>query len=110
MELWSNLFAHLGVKLLLSTVWHPQTDRALERMNQTVKIALQYHVAEHPDTLWPEALIPLQSMLNNLVNASTGTTPTEIIYSFKVKEPLSLIGGTGLIPQVSNLAQERDLH
>ena len=32
------------------------------------------------------------------------------MYGFKVKEPLSLIGETGLNPQVTNLVQARDLH
>ena len=48
--------------------------------------------------------------LNNSQNASTGKVPTELMYGFKVNEPLSLIGATGLYPQVSDLAQRRDLH
>ena len=109
-KLWSGLFAHLGVKLLLSTAWHPQTDGASERTNQTVEIALRYHVTENPDTPWPECIVPLQATLNNSINSTTGKTPTELMYGFKVKEPLSLIGETGLNPQVTNLVQARDLH
>ena len=75
-----------------------------------MEIALQYHIAEHPDTPWLEAIIPIQSMLNNSRNASTGKTPTELMYGMKVNEPLLLIGATGLYPQVSDLAQSRDLH
>ena len=109
-ELWSGLFAYLGVKLLVSTAWHPQTDGALEKTNQTVEIALRYHVTENPDTPWPECIVPLQATLNNSINSTTGKTPTELMYGFKVKEPLSLIGETGLNPQVTNLVQARDLH
>ncbi|SLM35365.1 reverse partial [Lasallia pustulata] len=105
-----GLFAHLGVKLLLSTAWHPQTDGALERTNQTVEIALRYHVTENPDTPWPECIVPLQATLNNSINSTTGKTPTELMYGFKVKEPLSLIGETGLNPQVTDLVQAWDLH
>ncbi|SLM33892.1 reverse partial [Lasallia pustulata] len=109
-KLWSGLFAHLGVKLLLSTAWHPQMDGASERTNQTVEIALQYHVTENPDTPWPECIVPLQATLNNSINSTIGKTPTELMYGFKVKEPLSFIGETGLNPQVTNLVQARDLH
>ncbi|SLM38757.1 reverse partial [Lasallia pustulata] len=64
-ELWTGLFTHLGVKLLLSTAWHPQTDGASEQTNQT-------------------AIIPIQSTLNNSGNASTGKTPTELIKHKKI--------------------------
>lgn len=37
---WTVLFKKLGVKLLYSTAYHPQTDGSSERMNQTVEIAL----------------------------------------------------------------------
>ncbi|SLM39859.1 Ribonuclease H-like domain [Lasallia pustulata] len=87
-----------------------QTDGASERTNQTVEIALWYHVTENPDTPWPECIVPLQATLNNSINSTTGKTPTELMYGFKVKEPLSLIGETGLNPQVTDLVQARDLH
>ena len=41
-ELWSTLFDMLGVKLLYSTAYHPQTDGSLERTNQTIEIALRF--------------------------------------------------------------------
>ncbi|SLM41474.1 reverse partial [Lasallia pustulata] len=92
-ELWTGLFSHLGVKLLLSTAWYLQTDGASEQTNQT-----------------PEAIIPIQSTLNNSGNTLTGKTPIELMYGMKVNKPLLLIGATGLYPQVSDLAQSRDLH
>ncbi|SLM34970.1 reverse partial [Lasallia pustulata] len=88
----------------LSELW---SDGALEQTNQTVKIALRYHVTENPDTPWPECIVPLQATLNNSINSTTGKTPTDLMYGFKVKEPLSLIGETGLNSQVTDLAKRR---
>jgi hypothetical protein len=40
LELWKELFQMLGVKLLYSTVYHPQCDGQSEQTNQTVEIML----------------------------------------------------------------------
>ena len=37
------MFVAMGVKLLYSTAYHPQTDGASERTNQTVELALRYY-------------------------------------------------------------------
>ena len=49
-KFWAELFARLGVKLLYSTSYHPQTDGSSERINQTVEITLQFfvHALEDP--------------------------------------------------------------
>lgn len=47
---WTALFTKLGVKLLYSTAYHPQTDGLSERTNQTVEITLRFfvHALEDP--------------------------------------------------------------
>lgn len=49
-KFWTALFTKLGVKLLYSIVYHPQTDGSSERTNKTVGIALQFfiHAMEDP--------------------------------------------------------------
>ena len=56
-KFWMALFEKLGVKLLYSTAYHPQTDGSSERTNQTIEIALRFfvHALEDP-SLWPEVL------------------------------------------------------
>jgi hypothetical protein len=58
LEFWRGTFQTLGTKLLYSTAWHPQTDGALERKNQTVEIALQYQAFMHPTDPWSNDIIP----------------------------------------------------
>lgn len=51
------LFNKIGVKLLYSMTYHPQTNGLSERTNQTVKIALQFFVHAFQDpTFWSEIL------------------------------------------------------
>ena len=49
-KFWKALFTKLGVKLLYSIAYHPQTDGSSKRINQTVEIALQFfiYVLEDP--------------------------------------------------------------
>lgn len=43
-KFWTALFDKLGVKLLYSTAYHPQTDGSSKRINQTIEIALRFFV------------------------------------------------------------------
>jgi len=90
-DLWKAIFNELGVALLYSTAYHPQTDGQSERTNQTVEIALRYYLAalERPE-LWPSVLATIQSNLNNSISA-TGKTPNEAVYGFTPDLPLDLL-------------------
>ncbi len=82
-ELWKALFNKLGVSLLYTTAYHPQTDGQSERTNQTVKIALRFCLNTLTTaTEWPKSLPFIQSNLNNAKSNSTGKTPNETIYGF----------------------------
>ena len=90
-KFWTALFTKLGVKLLYSTAYHPQTDGSSERTNQTVEIALRFfiHAMDDP-SCWPEVLPQIQSLLNNTSSSTTGKTPNEIAYGFSPRRPLDL--------------------
>ncbi len=67
-ELWSAIFKKLGVKLLYSTAFHPQTDGQSERSNQTLEIALRFqisHDTSYGRVNWPGILPKIQRGLNN---------------------------------------------
>ncbi len=88
---WTALFMKLGVKLLYSTVYHPQTDGSSEHINQTIEIALRFfiHAMDDPSR-WPEVLPWIQSLLNNTSSSTTGKTPNEIAYGFSPRRLLDL--------------------
>ena len=98
-QVWGEIFRLLKVDLLYSTAWHPQTDGMSERSNQTAEIALRYFI-ECMDNRWPHALPQLSSVLNNSIKYSTTRlAPSEILYGFKVKEPLDMLG----LPQAASI-------
>lgn len=88
-EFWKTLFSSLGVRLLYSTAYHPQTDGLSERTNQSAEIALRYHLATMDPTKWPEVLPVIQRCFNNSIS-STGRTPNESVYGFTPTSPADL--------------------
>jgi len=71
----------LGIKLGLSTAYHPQTDGQTERINQEVEQYLRHFVNERQND-WSSLLPTAEFALNNRVNASTGKSPFELVYGY----------------------------
>ena len=67
-KFWTALHRLTGVKLKLSSSYHPESDGASERTNKTVIQALRYHV-ERNQKGWVRALPPVR-------NASTRSNPS----------------------------------
>lgn len=84
-QLWKAIFTQLGTKILMSTAYHPETDGQSERTNQTFEIALRFLLAEGAEG-WVQVLPSIRRIMNNSPNASTGLSPNEVIYGFKVSE------------------------
>jgi transposase InsO family protein len=95
---WSALFEKLGVRLLYSTAYHPQTDGQSERTNQTVEIALRFYIAtlETP-TDWPQCLGRLQAGHNNSTSA-TGRSPNDVVYGFTPNFAVDLASAPEISP------------
>ena len=53
MELTKELNRMLGIEMRLSMVFHPQTDRQMEWINQELEQYLQFFT-EHRQRDWPE--------------------------------------------------------
>lgn len=85
------LFTNLGIKLLYSTTYHPQTNGSTEHINQTVEIALRFfvHIINNP-FCWLKVLPRIQSLLNNTFSSITRKTSNEITYKFSLGRPLDL--------------------
>ena len=88
---WKTIFSKLKVAMLTSTAYHPQTDGQSERTNQTIEIALRYHLTTGETNDWVSILPFIQTSMNNAVNVSTGFAPNELLYGFKVNDSVSLL-------------------
>ena len=74
---WRALHKLTGVKLKMSTTYHPQTDGASERTNKTVNQCLRYHV-ERNQLGWSRALPRIRFHIMNTVNKSIGFSPFQL--------------------------------
>lgn len=73
-DFWTTLSRLTRTKLNLSTAFHPQTDGATERLNQTLEQYLRIYTNYQQDD-W-ETLFPLaQYVYNDTVHSATKTTP-----------------------------------
>ena len=54
----------LGINSVLSTVYHPQTDRTTEGVNQEIKAYLAIYCHAHPET-WKKAIPTMEFTHNN---------------------------------------------
>jgi hypothetical protein len=76
-EVWAALHKLSGVKLQMSTAYHPQTDGASERTNKTLNQAIRYHVDINQKG-WSAQLPRVRFALMNTVNTSTGFSPFQL--------------------------------
>ena len=78
---WTEVNCTLGTRLLMSTVFHPQTDGITERANQTINAILRAVV--NPDQSdWMDKIPMVEFAINSLVNKSTGHAPFDLAYGF----------------------------
>jgi len=73
-ELTKELNRMLGIKTKLSTAFHSQIDRQMERMNQEVEQYLRFFI-EHRQRDWPEWLAAAEFTINNKVHTATKVLP-----------------------------------
>ena len=74
---WKALHRLTGVKVKLSSAYHPETDGGSERTNRTIIQMLRYHVTRQQRG-WVSALPLIRFQLMNTVHASTGFTPFQL--------------------------------
>jgi hypothetical protein len=92
-KFWKELHKRIKVDLRMSTSFHPQTDGSSERSNKTAIQSLR-HLVNTRQTDWADHLINIEIHMNNSVNATTGKTPTELLYGVPLKlfpSPRSLL-------------------
>lgn len=76
-KFWQNLHKLTGVKLKMSTAYHPESDGASKQSNKMINQCLCYHV-EHNQKGWRQALPRVHFDIMNTLNSSTGFSPFQL--------------------------------
>jgi hypothetical protein len=77
---WKAVASRIGIKLRPSTAYHSQTDRMIERLNQTLETYLRMYVNDAKSN-WAELLPLAQFAYNQGKHASTGESPFYMNYA-----------------------------
>lgn len=85
---WRRLCELAGIKQLLSTAYHPQTDGGPERRNQEIQAYLRCYISFAQDD-WEDFLPAAMLSLNSRNNAATGISPFFIEHGYHM-EPIPI--------------------
>jgi hypothetical protein len=70
-DFWKSLHKLRGIKLKMSSAFHPETDGASEHSNKTINQCIHFYV-ERNQKGWVSALPKIRFDIMNLVNSSIG--------------------------------------
>jgi hypothetical protein len=105
-EFWRTVFNKFKIKLLMSIVYHSQTNEQSKRTNQIVKIALRFFLTKNSKIDWINVASLIQVSLNNFLNVSIELSSNEITYEFKIKDILFSL----IIEKIENTSQFKILN
>ena len=86
----TQLCETLGIRKIKSSVYYPQTNGLVERLNGTLKSMLRKFVHDEPKT-WDKVLPYVLFSYREVPEASTGFSPFELLYGWPIRGPLSII-------------------
>ncbi|GAA6054862.1 hypothetical protein NBRC10513_006213 [Rhodotorula toruloides] len=104
-KFWRSIHGRMGIKLQLSTAFHPETDGRSERTNKTVIQVLRQYVSRRQKD-WTSHLSTVEYAINCAKNDSTGLSPFEVVLGF---QPSSSPSGVKLpLPSVEWTLETRE--
>jgi len=80
-KFWGELFQIQGIKLLMSTAYHPQTDDQTEATNKTLEGYLRCYVGDNPKS-WSNWLTMVEYCYNTSYHTSLKSAPFEATYGY----------------------------
>jgi len=107
-HVWRDLFKLAGVKLRMSTAFHPQTDGQSEVINRTIAMYLRCLTGDRPRT-WLEWLPWAEYCYNTSYHSALRTTPFEVVYGRAPPVLLPYTTGTARTNTVDKLLTDRDM-
>lgn len=102
---WKELISMCGVKLIMASARHPQTDVTFEVIYRVVKSYLRCfckHKQDNWDILLPSAELAYKSA----VSEDSGTSPFEVDLRLGRRDPLDIITGKTTIQAVEEFKEE----
>jgi hypothetical protein len=97
-KFWRALHKLTGIKLKMSSSYHPETDGASERTNKTVNQCMRYYVDRNHKG-WVRALPRVHFHIMNTVNASTGMSPFQLHIGRSPRTLPPLVPRTGVVEE-----------
>jgi hypothetical protein len=104
---WSELFQLTGVKLLLSSAFHPQTNGQSEVTNRIIAMYLHCLAGDRPRS-WLQCLSWVEFCYNSSYQSALRTTPFNVVYG---RDPPPLIkyeAGSSCVVAVDAQLRDRD--
>jgi len=101
----------LGIESKLSTVFHPQTDRQMERVNQELEQYLRMFI-DHRQEQWPNWLGTAEFAYNNKIYSNTKTSPFRANYrqdprmGFEMRRKGKYEGAEKFITKIKEIQEE----
>jgi hypothetical protein len=106
-HVWRDLFKLAGVKLRLSTAFHPQTDGQSEVVNKVIAMYLRCVTGDRPRA-WVEWLPWAEYCYNTSFHTALRATPFEVVYGRPPPAILPYKPGTARTETVDALLRSRD--
>ncbi|ESK82005.1 retrotransposon nucleocapsid protein [Moniliophthora roreri MCA 2997] len=103
-EVFTEMGRILGIKQMLSTAYHPQTDGETERVNQEVEIYLHFFCAKE-QTKWKDLLHFAEFAHNSRTHSITKQSPFYLMMGYHSR-PLPTVFDRTLIPSVEKRIEE----
>ncbi len=86
---WRNYFQRVGVKLRMTTAYHPQTDGQSERDIKTLLKVLTAYVNARRDD-WDLHLPMVEFAINSVPSVATGKSPFKVNYGVEANKPIDI--------------------
>src|SRR5437667_3316050 len=81
----------MRIRIIITTIYHSQSDDQFEYTNQIIKIVLQYILEEVLTADFTDFLSTFKQMFNNNINTFTKQISNEIIYKFNLTDFFDMI-------------------
>jgi hypothetical protein len=104
---WQELFALAGVKLKMSSAFHPQSDGQSEATNKIIAMYLRCLTGDRPRQ-WLEWLPWAEFCYNSSYQQAIKTSPFELVYGRPPPSVRSYAPGEAKLPAVEKALKDRD--